>query len=61
MFDRKAVKKHVRSVKNYGQSRYAKKYNWETQCNDLVEMMLTLAHGEYSCSVGTNIKVRHRY
>jgi len=26
-------------------TRYAKKYNWETQCNDLVEIMLTLAHG----------------
>ena len=27
-------------------ARYAKKYSWQAQCNDLVEMMLTLVHGE---------------
>ena len=27
-------------------TRYAETYRWETQCNELVEMMLTLVHGK---------------
>ena len=27
--------------------RYSKKYTWESQCNKLVELMTTLAYGEY--------------